>query len=168
MELWVIMRLKLTALERAGPRARKLKEGAGGGHRLVKSMNYRPYNQVTPIRVCVSQVDNIKKDWRTNYVSVCRTHLASLVPPEAVASFCGSNCYYRWGVWHAVTHWRNKDRPWSEWTPLGCTDWRAVVGCRRGHRRGLAANGGGSWRRRRTMIKCYYRSSSITDKIYIG
>lgn len=81
-------------------------------------------------------------------MSVCKPYLASLAPPEAVASFCWSNCYYWWGVWHAVTRWRNKDRPRAKWTPLGCTDWRAVVGRRGGHWRGLTANGRCSWRRR--------------------
>lgn len=81
-------------------------------------------------------------------MSLCKPYLASLVPPEAVASFCWSNCYYWWGVWHAVTRWRNKDRPCAKWTPLGCTDWRAVIGRRGGHWRGLTANGRCSWRKR--------------------
>lgn len=81
-------------------------------------------------------------------MSLSKPYLASLVPPEAVASFCWSNCYYWWGVWHAVTRWRNKDRPWAKWTPLGCTDWRAVIGRRGGHWRGLTANGRCSCRKR--------------------
>lgn len=73
-------------------------------------------------------------------------YLASLGPPEAVAGLCRSNGYYRWSVWHAVARWGHQDGPWTEGTPLGCADWRAVVGGRGGHRRGLTADGRCSWR----------------------
>lgn len=77
-------------------------------------------------------------------------YLASLVPPEAVASLCWSNGDYRWSVWHTVARWGNQDRPWTEGTPLGCTDWRAVVGGWGGHWRGLTADGRCSWRKTET------------------
>lgn len=42
----------------------------------------------------------------------------------------------------------NQDGPWTEGTPLGCADWRAVVGGRGGHWRGLTADGRCSWRKK--------------------
>lgn len=79
LELWMIMKLKATALERASLRAGELK-GRGlearmlaamevlvrvttFNHRLVKSMNYRPYIKVTPIRVFVYWANNINNAW---------------------------------------------------------------------------------------------------------